>query len=801
MNLPAPDLDSRRFQDLVAEARARIPSYTPEWTNLNESDPGMALVQLHAWLTETILHELNRVPDLNYVKFLDLLGITPRPAHAARTELTFTLEKLEKRGDPLVVDVPIRTKVAVDDPQLPAEIIFETDRSLRALNAHIGAVLAYSGQKEHPHALVTRYDEGLTWLHGFRPFDPQLLSPGAHDAAPPLYIGLLLRPWMPTGQTYAEDRLPAGPLDLYMDAVQVHDTDAQGKAEDVPGAMTCREDTAARAPVRRITWQIYTGGYDGASMFSSLEADAPWTGLGVSHDDSHDLSRSGHLVLEIPTQATPIAPDRLDQTWWDSFGHPQPPRTRTELINLLNDPKGPADLLPGLADFWQKMGVSEEDRAALEACGESVTQTVEKLKELTDAALDPAALTFSDWVEVSEEFAVAMPQQDNELRPMYWLRARVTTPFDVDEPQPAVLGAIRLGTVPATQASTRIDDGLGRSTGRPGQTFTLPRTPVLVHPDTLEPDLELRVGNDVWERRADFYGSGPDDRHYLLDPGTGTITLGDGERGRTPVADTQVTAARYRTGGGELGNVPAGTISKIKGRIHHVRAVTNHRAAHDGSDTEPLDHVKLRAPHDLRVRDRAVTAADFADLALRTPGVALHRAYALGRRAPRPGDGLLVDRDGAVTLVVLPSTTHSAPMPTEAQLRAVCRWLEPRRLITTELHVVGPQYTQITKIAARITVAGDHDLATVSEAVHSALLTYFHPVRGGDDGTGWQFGEDIYHGAVYDVLLAVPGVRRVSGLTVAVAGSNSSPPDVTPLAEGHLPQLVRDRIHVVTGYE
>src|SRR4029453_11200807 len=100
MPLPDIQLDDRRFEELFKDAQRRIPRYTPEWTDLNDSDPGMTLVQLHAWMTETILHELNREPDLNYVKFLDLLGITPLPAHPARTELTVTLEKLDRPGDP-----------------------------------------------------------------------------------------------------------------------------------------------------------------------------------------------------------------------------------------------------------------------------------------------------------------------------------------------------------------------------------------------------------------------------------------------------------------------------------------------------------------------------------------------------------------------------------------------------------------------------------------------------------------------------------------------------------------------------
>ena len=54
MPLTAPNLDDRRFDDLVAEARALIPRYTPEWTNHNESDPGIAIMQLFAWFTDLL---------------------------------------------------------------------------------------------------------------------------------------------------------------------------------------------------------------------------------------------------------------------------------------------------------------------------------------------------------------------------------------------------------------------------------------------------------------------------------------------------------------------------------------------------------------------------------------------------------------------------------------------------------------------------------------------------------------------------------------------------------------------------
>ena len=75
MSLPVPNLDDRHFQDLVDEAKRRIPRYSPQWTDHNVSDPGITLVELFAWLTEQYLFRLNQVPDKNFITFLDLIGV------------------------------------------------------------------------------------------------------------------------------------------------------------------------------------------------------------------------------------------------------------------------------------------------------------------------------------------------------------------------------------------------------------------------------------------------------------------------------------------------------------------------------------------------------------------------------------------------------------------------------------------------------------------------------------------------------------------------------------------------------
>ena len=60
-----PQLDTRSYQDLVDEALARIPIHNPEWTNFNESDPGVTLIELFAFLTESLLYRANQIPERN----------------------------------------------------------------------------------------------------------------------------------------------------------------------------------------------------------------------------------------------------------------------------------------------------------------------------------------------------------------------------------------------------------------------------------------------------------------------------------------------------------------------------------------------------------------------------------------------------------------------------------------------------------------------------------------------------------------------------------------------------------------
>jgi len=140
-----PVLDDRRYDDIVAEIRTRIPRYTPEWrpqwSDLNDSDPGVILAQTFAWLADMLLYRMDQVPELQYLKFLQLVGIELLPAQPASTEITLAVAA--GVTTPTVL-VPPRTQAsAASDDGTP--IVFETDSALTALTAELRAVQAYDG--------------------------------------------------------------------------------------------------------------------------------------------------------------------------------------------------------------------------------------------------------------------------------------------------------------------------------------------------------------------------------------------------------------------------------------------------------------------------------------------------------------------------------------------------------------------------------------------------------------------------------------------------------------------------------
>lgn len=165
--IPTPRLDDRTFRDLVDEAIRLIPQYCPEWTNFNPTDPGITLIELFAWLTEMTLYRLNQVPDRNYLAFLNLLGIEPKPPQPARAVLAF---RMSDKGDH--VTVPRGTTVATRPAQDGRVISFETERDALIVRNRLAACFSQYGRRFDDH----RATLAAGTAEGFDPFAGSLVA-------------------------------------------------------------------------------------------------------------------------------------------------------------------------------------------------------------------------------------------------------------------------------------------------------------------------------------------------------------------------------------------------------------------------------------------------------------------------------------------------------------------------------------------------------------------------------------------------------------------------------------------------
>lgn len=177
----------------------------------------------------------------------------------------------------------------------------------------------------------------------------------------------------------------------------------------------------------------------------------------------------------------------------------------------------------------------------------------------------------------------------------------------------------------------------------------------------------------------------------------------------------------------------------------------------------------------LRQSDRAITSADFETLALRDSQVA--RAHCLPRRNLDIENPLLPPETypSHVSVVIIPhrslvSTPQPAlpPQPSQDLIARVKTYLDERRLLTSQIHIVGPRYL---KIGIQITLVLKSDAleADVRQAAIAKLRQFFDPLEGGIKGTGWEFGRSVYVSEIYELLDKIPGVDYVTS-TVNNAG-------------------------------
>ncbi len=353
-----------------------------------------------------------------------------------------------------------------------------------------------------------------------------------------------------------------------------------------------------------------------------------------------------------------------------------------------------------------------------------------------------------------------------------WIRAMLVPPYGDQEPY-SVSPRIRSieaftvgGTTGAVHARVFTDETVGTSEGLPAQRFRLAHRPVV--PDDERAAIAVATGSDweTWTEVDSFAGSSPIDRHFVLDHIAGEVQFGpavrqpDGgilQHGAVPPSGAVVRVGTYRSGGGRSGNVAAGALTVLKTSIPLIRAVTNRRAAAGGVDGETMENAKTRGPALLRTRNRAVTAEDYEHLVRES-----FNGVARVRVTEDPDD------IGVVRVLIVPDVADEssgelrfdALEPSHDLMAEIQDHLDERRCVGARVVVQKPRYSGV-KIVAKIKAATHADSQRLRVEATHALHRHFHPIRGGRDGLGWEFGRPVHIGEVYAVLQAVPGVEFV----------------------------------------
>jgi hypothetical protein len=718
MALPLPNLDDRRWVDLVDEGRTLIPLYSPKWTDHNVHDPGITLVELLAWMAELDLYRINRVPASHVGKFLALVGIQPMAPRGARTVLAL------HAGVPHV-EVPADVEIEARDLS-GRWVVFRTLAAVTAVQLDLQAI--QSGGSSTIEDLTGRWRRGeIVPLLGDEPAPGSALYLGFDRPLPPdvpVTIAFRLSGGfsgsdqreriLDEARRTAEVCPPPGPV------YPCHCDVTHSAPAETPASVPASIDAVPPHGSVRTVWEIQIA----PGVWHRLDAES-----GEITDDTRSLTLDGRVVIAAPV-ATVAA--RVGAA-------------RTPLHYLrCRVTAGSYDAAPALAHVIVN-GVAVEQSESM-----ATTWVIAKGAVVSGSLPSPGderrlAVSWNDKGEIA------------------------SLEFSTDEPRLRVLEFV----APSSTATGRVTveaGAAGTGNGEPAQRLTLPRAAVSegrVDLVAFESD-----GAVTWTARNDFDASGRTGSHFVLDAQQGLLTFGDGESGRR-LPSGALVVARYRSTRGADGNLPAGRSWRIARTAHNtltlatftdilsgIAAIANPVPIDGGSAAETLGEATARAVDSVEQPLRAVTLADYEALALATPGVRLARVAA---RANLDPTAPCLQATGVVTVIIVPFLPRRQPFPTAGTRRAVMRYLFRRRLIGTRVVVVGPKYLEIA-VRANVRPLSGVDPVSLRVRIVAALDRFFHPLTGGADGQGWPFGRDVYRSEVLQLLDEVPGVDHVLSL-------------------------------------
>lgn len=323
----------------------------------------------------------------------------------------------------------------------------------------------------------------------------------------------------------------------------------------------------------------------------------------------------------------------------------------------------------------------------------------------------------------------------------FWLRFRIV---EVTVPISPVFQRIRIDTGDqyvvraATQGIYIEDNGLGSSTGLPGQTFQVSQE------NYIDGTAVVNVDDEPWTEVENFLGSSSSDNHFvvsLIDNDRAVIEFGDGIQGRIPPLGVSNIDVAYRYGANVDGNTGANSITVDKSGLTYVNSITNPRPMQgwsqaDSASTEALEQAKVLGPASLRIVHSAVSPSDVVTVTRLFQDDQGARPYA---RAQTFEEGF-----GPKTLELVVVIKGGGQATTD-QLDALSLYFNGDKYATppVESHYVSNQQVTAVNYTQRVidieaTVTGDVE----PEVIMSALAKVFHPEALKEDGVTfeWDFG-------------------------------------------------------------
>ena len=394
-----------------------------------------------------------------------------------------------------------------------------------------------------------------------------------------------------------------------------------------------------------------------------------------------------------------------------------------------------------------------------------------------------------------------------------WLRVRATGGARVQ------LRWAGINATPIRQIERVMAEPLADGDGAPDQVRRLAKAPVL------EGSIRLTSisdeGERQWQEIDDLLAAGPElaipdtvdlrpTDVFLADHEAGLIRFGDGLAGRRPPAGARLIASYLYTEGVE-GNVGPGAI-KGGPLLPAGFAATNPIGTWRGADAERVEDGEKQVRRFLQHRDRLVTVGDFETIAWRAPGIAIGRIEILPAWHPTLSPAAPGAAPGVVTVLAIPRYDPAHPDAPRADrdfLDALCRHLDPRRLVTTELVVRGPIYKGIW-ISVGLEVIAGASIAETSEAVRQRLRDTLTPLSAVDfagqqgplygppptpEQRGWPLPTPVQARVLLAEAARVPGVRSVA--PVLLAEGSGPAVETVPIEGIELPEILG--ISVVAG--